>query len=249
MRIGKAFLMSIGMFSTFPMPKNTWDDECIALVIPLFPLVGAMIGCAWVGSAWFLRWTGMPVVLVTALAGLAPFFFSGCLHLDGWMDTVDAVFSRRDLDERRMILKDPHVGAFGVLSVACLFVVHFSALYTVLDANKAFIGLFFLCVLSRAATGIALLNNPPISGAGYMATFQKGKRPAHTIWLVGVVMATLAITIFIHWKVTLACTVALLTAFLTEKYLLRQMQGLSGDLCGCILTLIEVCGLLCLAVL
>lgn len=249
MRIMKAFWMSMGMFSTFPVPKKSWQDACMPLVVPLFPLVGAVIGLAWYAVARLLLWAGAPLVITTALAGLSPFFFSGCLHLDGWMDTADAVLSRRDLEERRRILKDSHVGAFAVIAVQFLFVLHFAAFYALLDAGKALSGLVFLCAVSRAATGIALLNRAPIAPTGYLATFQQGTRPAHTRWLVCVLVFALLAGGLLHWKIAVSCAVALAAAFGAERYLFRRMQGFSGDLCGCMLTAAELCGLLCLAVL
>lgn len=40
---------------------------------------------------------------------------SGGIHLDGMVDTADALYSRRETEKKLEILKDPHVGAFGVI--------------------------------------------------------------------------------------------------------------------------------------
>jgi cobalamin synthase len=138
---------------------------------------------------------------------------------------------------------------FGVVATLFLFAIHFAAVYTVLDRGEMLTGLIFLCVVSRAVTGIALLNRPPISSSGYMASFQRGTKPRHTLWLVGVLAAALGLAGLLHWKIALSCAVALLAALLMERALFYQLQGLSGDLCGCVLTAGEMCGLLCLAVL
>ena len=249
MKIIKALQMAVGMFSTFPTPKDSWDDACRGLVIPLFPAIGALIGGVWYGVSCLLLWAGLPLALVAALAGLSPFFASGCLHLDGWMDTMDAFFSRRELEEKKRILKDPHMGAFAVAGLAGLFVVHFAAFYTVLDGRKALLGLVFLCTLSRVAVGLALLNRKPFADTGYMVLLQQGKKPVHTLWLLGVGIGMLLLAATLDWKIAAACMVALLAAAVAEEKLLRSMGGLSGDLCGCILTASEVCGLLCLAIL
>ena len=41
------------------------------------------------------------------------------------MDVCDALLSRRDKQEKLRILKDPHTGAFAVISVVMLFIVNF----------------------------------------------------------------------------------------------------------------------------
>ena len=44
------------------------------------------------------------------------------------MDCADAVLSRRDLETRRKILKDSHVGSFAVVALCVLFLIEFAAL-------------------------------------------------------------------------------------------------------------------------
>mgnify|MGYP003392776405 FL=1 len=51
-----------------------------------------------------------------------PYLVTGFLHLDGFMDVTDAVKSWRDLERRREILKDSHVGSFAVINLVLLVV-------------------------------------------------------------------------------------------------------------------------------
>lgn len=41
---------------------------------------------------------------------LLPLIVSGGIHLDGLVDTADALYSRRETEKKLEILKDPHVG-------------------------------------------------------------------------------------------------------------------------------------------
>jgi len=54
MNLIKGFIMSLGMFSIIPVPKNSWNDKYMALVIPNLPLVGVLIGLLWYGLAYAL---------------------------------------------------------------------------------------------------------------------------------------------------------------------------------------------------
>jgi len=243
----KGFIMSLGMFSTFPVPKNNWDDERMPLVIPCFPVVGALIGAAWFGLSELLLFLKLPTALIMALAGIAPFLLSGCLHLDGWMDTADAVLSRRNLEERRRILKDPHVGVFAVVAFGFLALIHFCAFYTLVSEGKAMVGLVGICAVSRAAVGIILLKGKPFSENGYMAMFQRDAKPLHTAWLIGVIALALVLTVIFSRTAALALGVTLAAVFFMKAYLQKQLEGLNGDLCGAILTFSELCGLVCLA--
>lgn len=54
---------------------------------------------------------------VSALVGAAvPLLVTGGIHMDGFLDTMDAVHSYGDRSRKLEILKDPHLGAFAVIS-------------------------------------------------------------------------------------------------------------------------------------
>ena len=74
-------------------------------------------------------------MVTTAVTLITPFILTGMLHLDGYMDVCDALLSRRDKQEKLRILKDPHTGAFAVISVIMLFILNFSTLHTVISNN------------------------------------------------------------------------------------------------------------------
>ncbi len=54
---------------------------------------------------------------------LIPVFVSGGIHLDGFMDTMDALGSWGDKEKKLEILKDSHNGAFAVIGICCYFTV------------------------------------------------------------------------------------------------------------------------------
>ena len=84
------------------------------------------IGLLWWCLGLLCRFLG----LSQAVSGIAlcamPFFATGFIHLDGFMDVTDAVGSCRDLAKRREILKDSHVGSFAVIGVVLLILCQFA---------------------------------------------------------------------------------------------------------------------------
>ena len=50
---------------------------------------------------------------------------TGGLHLDGLADTVNGLGGGKTPEERRLIMKDSRVGAFGVLSLILVLLVKF----------------------------------------------------------------------------------------------------------------------------
>ncbi len=71
-------------------------------------------------SPMVMLWAVMTVVLLAAL--------TRALHLDGFMDSCDALFGGFDRERRLAILRDPHVGAFAVIGVVCLLMAKAAAI-------------------------------------------------------------------------------------------------------------------------
>ena len=241
--------MSIGMFSIFPVPKRTWDERSLAWVIPWMPVIGGLIGVLWFAVAWLTA--GWPPAIRAAVVMLTPFVLSGFIHLDGFMDTADAWFSRRDLEEKKRILKDSNVGAFAVIAIACLFLLQYSAITSILAENKALFMFIFIPMLSRSIVGLLLLECKAMSETGLAAMFKANAGKRHTAFL-GVVLTVaiiipVTVPLFFGMNMTVTVIVTHFVAMGTLGYLAREFQGVSGDLCGCAITLGELAGLLMLS--
>ena len=101
-----AFSMCQTMFCAIPFPGKTWDEEARPLMLLFLPVVGLEIGLLWMGLGWLVRFLGLPTLAAALILSNYPYFATGFLHLDGFMDVTDAVKSWRDLERRREILKE-----------------------------------------------------------------------------------------------------------------------------------------------
>ena len=82
-----------------------------------YPFVGLLIGLLLAGTAWLLGWTTLTLPVQAGLLLLLWTGITGGLHLDGVMDSCDALFAPVSLERRLAILKDVHTGAFGVIGL------------------------------------------------------------------------------------------------------------------------------------
>nr|WP_026342397.1 adenosylcobinamide-GDP ribazoletransferase [Paenibacillus fonticola] len=123
--------------SRFPVPVAVkFTPEVLRRSAKYYPLVGfaigAALGLAAVGFAWVLP--PMPAaVLVLALW----VWLTGGLHLDGWMDSADALLSFRSRERMLEIMKDSRVGAMGVIACVLLLLLKMSLLYTLIGFSYA----------------------------------------------------------------------------------------------------------------
>ena len=247
MGLFKGFFMCLGMFSILPVPKKSWDERYMPFVILNLPLVGLIIGFLWYGFACLLSCLSIPLFIQTSALLFAPFFLSGFLHVDGFMDTADAVFSRRNTDEKKAILKDTAVGAFAVISVIVLFMFQFCIMLVIMDLQKSLLLFIFIPVVSRCIVGCAILNLKPVFETGYYAMFRKDTKPVHTAFICLIFVLILLAAWYIAGISTLPLLAGIVFGIIAAVYLYKQFKGLSGDLCGFIIVSSEIAALLCIA--
>ena len=236
------FTMCQSMFCAIPCPWRVWDEEARDQMLLFLPLVGLEIGVIWAGLSWLAGYLDLPA----AVRGLAlcayPFLVTGSIHLDGFMDVTDAVKSCRDMERRRAILKDPHVGSFAVIGLALLLLAQF-AFFTAADNGSI---LMLIPVVSRCCSALAVKGLKPMSTSQYAAR----KAPAgHMIALSVMLCAALAAG-FLFWGraglVLLGCLAGYGFA-LRRGY--RSLGGMNGDISGYALTIGELWGAAVCAIL
>lgn len=238
-----AFAMCQSMFCAIPCPWQVWDEEARPKMLLFLPIVGLEIGLIWWAIGWLCGVLVLPE-LVTALAvSLFPFLATGFLHLDGFMDVTDAVKSCRDLDRRRQILKDSHVGSFAVIAVAMLLLAQF-AFAASMDTDLRI--LIFIPGVSRCGSALAVTLLRPMSTSQYaLQNIQKKN--------AGVVVAMLAYMLIAGFALCGKGGFALIAGVLGYGVALRHgyksLDGMNGDIAGYALTFSELWALAAAAII
>lgn len=118
MPVIRSFLIAFSTYSRIPVPQVEWTEENRRYSMCFFPLVGLVIGLAVWGWFALCAKLGIGPFLRGAAAALLPLLISGGIHMDGFMDTLDALASWQPPEKRLEILKDSHTGAFAVMGCA-----------------------------------------------------------------------------------------------------------------------------------
>jgi len=242
--------MSFGMFCAIPLPFHLWDDTCVNLVLPFFPVIGGIIGVLWWGIAVALDFSGLPILLAAAVVALFPFLATGFLHLDGYMDTSDAVLSRRPIEDKLRILKDPHTGAFAVIMLAVLFVFQFASVFVFVEKGKNLTLLIILPVISRCCSALSILCFKPMTQSAYANMFRQNTGIAHNIFIIVLAITGVAFSFFFSGINGLIVTGSVIVGFTAAMaYAYKELKGVSGDLAGFALVIGELCGIAALAII
>lgn len=234
-----AFFMAWGMFLAVPCPYKKWDEKALDKMLVCLPLAGCIVGGAWALLAYLTDLLGFPIAVTAALLAALPWAITGFIHLDGYMDVCDAVLSRRDLETRQKILKDPHCGAFAVISLGLLMLFSFAVLFSWEYAAKRLLPLALIPVAVRACAGMAVLGLKPMSTSQYSR--ERDKRLI--IPLAVMLAAAVIIPIAVFGLGGLAPAASAAAYWLFALYGKKQLGGMNGDISGFALTLGELVGI------
>jgi len=188
----RSILIAFATYSRIPMPKTEWREKDSRYAICAFPLVGVVIAAAELLLLWGAKMPALPLPATVCLIAALPVLITGGIHLDGFVDTSDARSSYGSREKKLEILKDPHVGAFGIIRLILYFLLAYSGLMILLsmqaggeagnaaEAVRDFVpyrGLFpgsllaatVLPVLSRALSGLSAELLPKAKKDGMLA--------------------------------------------------------------------------------
>ncbi|MDX8344471.1 adenosylcobinamide-GDP ribazoletransferase [Rossellomorea sp. YZS02] len=174
----KSVLLNIQFFTVLPIRIEFLVGKYeIKWMVRTFPLVGFSIGIFLsIGYLVLDSFTQMSPLALSFYIWVLPIILTGGLHLDGYMDASDAFFSYRDKEKRLEIMKDPRVGAFGVLSLLVMLSSRFVFIYeTVLYTDSAVITMVLMWIpfFSRIVMGASLILIAPAQKSGMGFSFSK----------------------------------------------------------------------------
>lgn len=238
-----ALAMAQSMFCAIPSPFRVWDEEARPKMLLFLPGIGLEIGLLWAVLGWLCALIQLPTLLAGVALCAFPYVVTGFLHLDGFLDVVDAVRSWRDLDRRREILKDSHVGSFAVVGCVLLLLTGFAACATGIGDLRI---LVLIPAATRCCAAMAVMGLKPMQVSEYAVQhFEKKQILIPAAVLAVLVAAGFLVTGRYGW-----CPVAAAAGYgLALRRGYRSLEGMNGDISGYALTVGEVCGVVAAACL
>jgi adenosylcobinamide-GDP ribazoletransferase len=185
--------------------------------------------------------------LGAALTLLVWVLLTGGLHYDGLMDACDGLLSHRATEERLRIMRDVHMGAWGVLGGGLALLIQFAALSQLfaLPVERWLAALLLAPVLARWALSLAVVAFPYGRESGWGLTL---KQNAGRRQLLLATIATLVLIAIVQTWVGLAAWLAVMAAImLLARFALDRLPGLTGDVYGLMAVVAETVVLLVFA--
>ncbi len=241
----ESFLIALSTYSTVPVPQFDWNDRNMKYAICFFPAVGLVCGAALWGWTALSKLLDVSGTLFSAVAVCIPILISGGIHMDGYMDTVDALASHQPRERKLEILKDPNCGAFAVIYAGVYLILSYGLFFELYrsDCVAAVCPAF---VVSRSLSALCAVNIRNARGSGMLAAFtQDTERASANIALAAVLLLSSAAAVLISpASGSSAVLSAAVSVIIYCAAVVRQFGGVTGDTSGFFL---QVCELLCLA--
>lgn len=236
----QSLIVAFSMYSKIPMPRIQWSEKNMRYALCFFPAVGVAVALGMYLILAGCNLCGMGKLFTGSMATVVPILLTGGIHMDGYLDTIDALSSYGDREKRLEILKDSHCGAFAII---------FGMVYVILSVGiwseipftaMPYMGIGY--VMSRTLSGLSIATFPLAKNTGLVATFQDAanKKNVRRILTVLFLLET-ALIIYMNLWVGLAVVLVSLLCFLYHYYVCKKIfGGITGDLAGYFLQICEL---------
>ncbi len=250
MHIVKGIVIAFSIYSKIPVPQFPWEEEDMKYMLCFFPWIGAVIGgCVYLWNLVCFHISAEDLFRVFITAAI-PLVITGGFHVDGFMDTMDALHSYSPKERKLEILKDSHIGAFAVIMLAVYGLVYLGA-FSEVESNvmlKIVCSSFFL---SRCLCGISAVSFPLAKKDGTLYLFADSSQKRivkGSLYL----QSAACIGFMLFWSpsagliVAAAAMIALIYYFCRSK---KEFGGITGDTAGYFVLICEVCMIVIAAML
>ncbi|WP_059350965.1 adenosylcobinamide-GDP ribazoletransferase [Bacillus coahuilensis] len=237
--IWKGFLFSLQFLTIIPIKIDIdLHPTSIKRSVQLFPIIGILKGVLLFICMNFVGISDLSFITQAFFLWLVSIVITGGLHLDGWMDTSDAYFSYKDPLKRLEVMKDPRVGAFGVISLIMLLSTKFIFIYEIIRMTSEASGWLIVIppFISYIALSLQLVTFPAAKKDGMANFFRQHVKPKdlYICWIYGLIVCIIGFVydIYLGFIVMLFVGFAVVFYVWVKKKVVKWFNGITGDVLG-----------------
>lgn len=236
----KEFAAALTLFTRLPLWK--WIDipaSSYSTSVVFWPLTGWVTGglsmCVFLGMSCLI-----PVMPALVIAIVVQLIFTGALHEDGLADFCDGFGGGRDKESVLSIMKDSHIGTYGVIGLICYYLLIISLLGSL---SPLMVALTIIAAdpFSKfcASQLINLLPYARKEGAKNKISYRKMTVLHFAINFFSGCIPLVPLILYSH-TASFAVFFPLLTLSFLVWYMKRRIGGYTGDCCGATYLICEV---------
>jgi adenosylcobinamide-GDP ribazoletransferase len=238
-----ALASAFSYFSIFPVGTRASGPAPDAFALTFLPIVGAVVGAlaggAGLAVALAARGTSLGVELAFAVTFLALVVLTGAIHVDGFLDSCDALFAPATPQRRLEIMRDVRHGTFAVVGMAVLLWFWWVALHAQSPTSWRYpLAIAFACACAR----LSMIANAWIFpyARGGETTRQFSARPNAAVYAIAI-LGVLGMAFVLGPGAIVAVPAAIALGALLGWWMSTKLDGgLTGDCYGFGVSVMEV---------
>lgn len=250
MKILKKIAVAFSLYSKIPMPIFDWGEDDLKYNLVFLPFVGAVIGIVSQSMFYFLNFFNINLITRVLLLCAVPIIITGGFHIDGFMDTSDAIGSYANKEKRLEILKDPHIGAFAVIGVIKLGLVFMGCMALICDMGSVrdILIISVMYFVSRALCSFVSISFKHAKKDGMLDMETKASNKIEkTVVLIEIILGfAVMFSIDCISGAVILLALILYTIYYRNKCYMN-FGGITGDLSGYYIVVTELITIICIA--
>jgi len=227
---------SFSYFSILPVKFKNSDNlsakDILGSMLLFFPLVGIVLGLLTVGLFYMLEtlsWYGAIISAVTYM------ILYGFLHTEAVMDVADAIYASHSGKDPYAVIKEPTVGAMGVLWAGVFLLLKIAGIIFLL-MHHLFVEFISVLMVSRL-TLLMLFYTQSFKSS--FATQLKNSLTAKYLWSAFFLFGIIGL-LLISIKFLALLSIGLILALLITLFIKSKVGFINGDVLGTTLESVEI---------
>lgn len=218
------------------------DNKSLSIASCL-PLVGIVLGgiIALVMSAFAASRLYFDPIFISIIGVLLMLALTRMMHIDAIADVFDAGFGGFSVEDRYKILKDPHIGVFGVIAVVISLMLY-AYFFNVLYEHSALRLIILVMCLSRFSASLSAYFVKPFEKNGLGKSIS---RPPQGIDYLFVALSMflaflLSLQVLPTHMLFIYLVFSLVIVSFVPQFLSRPFLGTNGDVMGATIVISEL---------
>lgn len=225
------FLLALSFYTRIPvkLPLDYSVDN-MNKTTRFFPLIGLLVGGIGALVFWGISFVLSPL-LAMILSTAATIYTTGAFHEDGFADFCDGFGGGYTKEKIIDIMKDSRIGTYGASG---LLLILLTKIFTVSTLQTGKIPLVIIAAhgLSRVMPVIVIYTANYVRDNVTSKIKPIGKKGS-TFDLISAIIFGSGLLLFFPWMfVTIVVPVLLLITFVFRRYIIRKIEGYTGDCLG-----------------
>jgi adenosylcobinamide-GDP ribazoletransferase len=233
------FLASLAFCTRLPLSRTTpVAGDAPAKAAWAFPLAGLVVGLIGAIVYALARKFGLPPWPGAALAVAATVLVTGALHEDGLADTADGFGGGATREQKLDIMRDSHIGVYGVCAVVLSLLLRVAALASLPNGHLVVWALIAAHAAARATMPALMFLLPPARSDGL--SFDAGQPPSDGT-AAAAVLGFVILAFCLHPGRAIVALIFLFIVVALMAWLARrQIDGQTGDVLGALEQVSEI---------